>query len=50
MGAPRYPLIEINTPPNLKAFNSKTGRSVIFTDLNPQFRQLKFAPVSVIDK
>jgi dipeptidyl aminopeptidase/acylaminoacyl peptidase len=39
----------LNTPPDLKAFDRQTDRSVIFTDLNPKFRQLKFASVSVIN-
>jgi dipeptidyl aminopeptidase/acylaminoacyl peptidase len=39
----------LNAPPNLKAVDHQTERSVVFTDLNPQFRQIKFAPVSVIN-
>lgn len=38
----------LNTPPNLKAFDHRTGRTRIFTDFNPQFRELEFAPVTLI--
>jgi len=38
----------LNTPPNLKAVDRRTGRSKIFTDFNPQFRSLRFAPVTLI--
>ena len=38
----------LNTPPNLKAVDNRTGRSKIFTDFNPQFRALRFAPVTLI--
>jgi dipeptidyl aminopeptidase/acylaminoacyl peptidase len=37
-----------NTPPNLRATDHQTGRTKIFTDLNPQFRSRAFAPVTVI--
>ncbi len=37
-----------NKPPNLKAIDHQTGRTQIFTDLNPQFRSKAFAPVSAI--
>ncbi len=38
----------LNTPPNLKAVDNRTGRTKIFTDFNPQFRTLRFAPVTLI--
>jgi len=38
----------LNTPPNLKAVDNRTGRAKIFTDFNPQFRALRFAPVTLI--
>jgi len=38
----------LNTPPNLKAVDHRTGRAEIFTDFNPQFRALRFAPVTLI--
>lgn len=38
----------LNTPPNLKAVDNRTGRSKIFTDFNPQFRALRFALVTLI--
>ena len=37
-----------NRPPNLKAIDHQSGRTRVFTDLNPQFRSKIFAPVSVI--
>lgn len=38
----------LNAPPNLKAVDHRTGRTKIVTDFNPQFRALRFAPVTVI--
>jgi dipeptidyl aminopeptidase/acylaminoacyl peptidase len=38
----------LNSPPNLKAVDRRTERSKVFTDLNPQFRSLRFAPVTLI--
>jgi len=38
----------LNTPPNLKAIDHRSGRTQTFTDLNPQFRSKAFAPVSLI--
>lgn len=39
---------DLNTSPNLKATDHVTGRSEVFTDFNPQFRNLRFAPVTLI--
>ena len=38
----------LNTPPNLKGIDHRSGRTQTFTDLNPQFRSKAFAPVSLI--
>jgi dipeptidyl aminopeptidase/acylaminoacyl peptidase len=38
----------LNTPLDLKAVDHQTGRTRIFTDFNPQFRRLRFAPVTLI--
>ncbi|MGB8112720.1 MAG: prolyl oligopeptidase family serine peptidase, partial [Candidatus Sulfotelmatobacter sp.] len=38
----------LNTPPNLKAIDHRSGRTQTFIDLNPQFRSKAFAPVSLI--
>jgi dipeptidyl aminopeptidase/acylaminoacyl peptidase len=38
----------LSTPPDLKVVDHRTGRTRIFTDFNPQFRQLRFAPVTLI--
>lgn len=39
----------LNTPPNLKATDLQTGKSAIFTDFNPTFRQRTLATVGVLD-
>jgi dipeptidyl aminopeptidase/acylaminoacyl peptidase len=38
----------LNTPPDLKAVDHRTGQTRIFTEFNPQFRGLRFAPVTLI--
>ena len=38
----------LNISPNLKAVDHRVGRSKVFTDFNPQFRSLRFAPVTLI--
>ena len=38
----------LNKPPNLKALDRRAGRTRTFTDLNPQFRALRFAAVALL--
>ncbi|MCU1303651.1 MAG: putative prolyl oligopeptidase family protein [Candidatus Sulfotelmatobacter sp.] len=38
----------LNTPPNLKALDHRTGRTKILTNFNPQFRSLRLAPVTLL--
>ena len=39
---------DLNTPPNLAVIDRVTGRETTFTDFNPQFRQLSFARVELL--
>ena len=38
----------LNEPPDLKALDHRTGRTKTFTHFNPQFHDLRFAPVSLV--
>lgn len=38
----------LNMPPNLKAVDHRKGRTRIFTDFNPQLRNLQVGPVTLI--
>lgn len=39
---------DLNTPPNLVLIDRVTGRETVFTDFNPQFRQLSFGRVELL--